>query len=152
LRSILWPGEVQMPGCAWIHTQKSAPWDPVIDMLPPPPHPPERAVLRRASAGWASKLCMWPHVVLIKSSNQFKLFFVSLQCVLSDLCRRWLQPDINVMKLTILRRLKLGPVLATEGESHQTKTHYHCRWCVEGNDSRGEVFDDGKQTNGGAVG
>ncbi len=45
----------------------------------------------------------------------------------------------------------MGPVLATEGKSHQTKTHYHCRWCVEGNGAGAGALDDGKWMNGGAV-
>jgi hypothetical protein len=48
--------------------------------------------------------------------------------------------------------LKMGPVLATEGELHHTKTHYHCRWCVKGNDARAGVSNDRKRINNGAVG
>jgi hypothetical protein len=46
----------------------------------------------------------------------------------------------------------MGPVLASLGELHQTKTHYHCQWCVEGNGAGAGASDDGKQTNRGGVG
>jgi hypothetical protein len=49
------------------------------------------------------------------------------------------------MKLTILRHLKVGPVLATEGKSHQTKMYTHCRWFVKGNGAGAGVSDNGKQ-------
>jgi hypothetical protein len=45
----------------------------------------------------------------------------------------------------------MGPVLATEGGLHQTKTHYHYQWCVKGNGAGAGAPDNGKQTNGGAV-
>ncbi len=54
-------------------------------------------------------------------------------------------------KLTISRRLKMGPVLASPGESYQAKRCTHCRWCVEGNGAKVGVLDDGKRTNNGAV-
>jgi hypothetical protein len=60
--------------------------------------------------------------VLIRSSNHFILLFVSFLRVLIYLCGCLLRPDIGVTKLTISQRLKMGPVLATEVESHQTKT------------------------------
>jgi hypothetical protein len=43
-----------------------------------------------------------------------------------DGSRRQLQPDIKVTKLSISQRLKMGPVIATEGKSHQTKKYTHC--------------------------
>jgi hypothetical protein len=49
------------------------------------------------------------------------LLFVSLLRVLSNLCGRQSQPDVYVPKLTFVRRLKMGLVLATEGELCQTK-------------------------------
>ncbi len=55
-------------------------------------------------------------------------------------------------KLTILRCLKMGPVLATEGKSHQTKRYTHCQWCVEGNGAGVGASNDRKRTNDGAVG
>ncbi len=63
------------------------------------------------------------------------LHFASLLCVLIDLCRcrRQSRPYVNMTKLTILRSLKMGPVLITEGESHQTKRYTHCWWFVKGN-------------------
>jgi hypothetical protein len=56
------------------------------------------------------------------------------------------------MKLTILCRLKMGLVLATEGGLHQTKTHYPCLWCVKGNGAGVGVSDDEKRMNNGEVG
>jgi hypothetical protein len=43
------------------------------------------------------------------------LLYVSLLCVLIDLCGRQLQLDIDVTKLTILQHSKMGPVLTPEG-------------------------------------
>jgi hypothetical protein len=38
------------------------------------------------------------------------------------------------------------------GRIATTKTHYHCRWCVEGNGAGAGASDDGKRTNDGAIG
>jgi hypothetical protein len=65
-------------------------------------------------------------------------------CVSINLCGRQSQLDIDVTKLTISQHLKMEPVLATEGKSHQTKAPYHCQWCVEGNGAGAGASDDGK--------
>jgi hypothetical protein len=46
----------------------------------------------------------------------------------------------------------MGPVLATEGNLHQTATHTASRQCVEDNGAGAGVSDDGKGTNNGVVG
>jgi hypothetical protein len=46
----------------------------------------------------------------------------------------------------------MGPVLATEGESHQTETYARCGQCVEANGAGAGAFIDGKWTNDGAIG
>jgi hypothetical protein len=87
----------------------------------------------------------------IKSSNQFMLLFVSLLRILSNSCGRQLQPDIDITKLKISWRLKMGTVLATDGKLCQTKTCTCCQWCVEGNGAGAGASDDGKRTNNGAI-
>ncbi len=57
--------------------------------------------------------------------------------------------DMTILK--ILRCLKMGPIFASLGKSHQTKTYYHCQWCEEGNGARAEAYDNGRGTNNGAV-
>ncbi len=79
------------------------------------------------------------------------LLFVSLLHVLIDLCRHQSQRYVDTTKLTISRHLKMGPVLASPGELHQTKRCTHCQWCVEGNGAWAGALDNGKQTNDGAV-
>ena len=64
--------------------------------------------------------------VQIRSSNHFILLMLSFLCVIIDLCVRQVPPDIDETKLTISRRLKMEPVLATAGESHQTETYTRC--------------------------
>ncbi len=51
--------------CRGVHgsTRKNPPLETPSLICFLPPHPPERAVSRRASAGWASKSRMWLHVV-----------------------------------------------------------------------------------------
>ncbi len=43
--------------------------------------------------------------------------------------------------------LKMGPVLATEGELRQTATHTASRQCVEANGAGAGASNNGKQTN-----
>jgi hypothetical protein len=42
------------------------------------------------------------------------------------------------------RRLKMGPVLATEVESHQTEIYTPSQECVEANGAGGRASNDGK--------
>jgi hypothetical protein len=60
--------------------------------------------------------------------------------------------DAVVTNVTILLRLKMGPVLATEGEFRQTTTHTASQQCVEANGAGAGASDNGKGTNNGAVG
>jgi hypothetical protein len=60
--------------------------------------------------------------------------------------------DAVATNVSILLCLKMGPVLATEGELRQTATHTASRQCVEANGARAGASDDGKGTNNGAVG
>jgi hypothetical protein len=82
------------------------------------------------------------------------LLFVLLLCVLSNFPRCQLQQGMDVTKLTISGHLKMGPVLATEGELHQTKRNTHCQWCVEGNGAGAGAPSnkDRKRTKDGAFG
>ncbi len=64
--------------------------------------------------------------VQIRSSNHFILLMLSFLCIIIDLCVRQLPPDIDDTKLTISGYLKMEPVLATVGESHQTETYTRC--------------------------
>ncbi len=46
----------------------------------------------------------------------------------------------------------MEPVIATEGESHQTKTYTHCRWFVKGNGSGVGASNNKKRMNKSAIG
>ncbi len=41
----------------------------------------------------------------------------------------------------------MGPVLATDGELHQTKTYSHCQWCAKGNGAKAAASNKRKWTN-----
>ena len=60
--------------------------------------------------------------------------------------------DAVVTNVTISLRLKMGPVLATEGELRQTASRTASRQCVEANGAGAVASDDGKQTNKSAEG
>ncbi len=45
----------------------------------------------------------------------------------------------------------MGPVLATEGELHQTASHTVSQQCVEANGAGAGASNDGKQTNDGII-
>jgi hypothetical protein len=61
--------------------------------------------------------------------------------------------DTEVTKVTILLRLKMGPVLATEGELHQTASRTASRQCVEANGAGvgAGTSNDEKQMNDGVI-
>ncbi len=61
-----------------------------------------------------------PTPVEITSNSCFLSYFLSFLCIFIDQRRRPLCWDTVVTNVTILLRLKMGPVLATEGELHQT--------------------------------
>jgi hypothetical protein len=65
---------------------------------------------------------------------------------------KWASTNVNTTKLMISWHLKMGPVLVTEGELHQTKRYTQCQWCVKGNVAGAGASNDGKPTNNGAVG
>jgi hypothetical protein len=54
--------------------------------------------------------------------------------------------------VSILWHLNMGPVPATEGESHQTETYTPSRQCVEANGARVRVYNNEKWMNKIAVG
>ena len=86
------------------------------------------------------------------SSNRFNLLFPSLLRVSIEQRQRPSRQDVDVTNVSILRHLKMGPVLATEGESRQTKMYTHCRWCVKANGAGVRASNDWKWTNDGAIG
>ena len=57
--------------------------------------------------------------------------------------------DAVVTNVTNSLRLKIGPVLATEGELRQTASRTASRQCVEANGAGAVASSDGKQTNNG---
>jgi hypothetical protein len=63
--------------------------------------------------------------------------------------RRPLRRDAVVTNVTFLLRLKMGPVLATEGKLRQTASRTASQQCVEANGAGAVASNDGKQTNDG---
>ncbi len=55
-------------------------------------------------------------------------------------------------KINNFTTFKMGPVLTTEGELHQTKTYTCCRWCVEGNGAGAGASNNGRWMNESAEG
>ncbi len=60
--------------------------------------------------------------------------------------------DAVVTNVTISLRLKMGPVLTTEGKLRQTGSCTASRQCVEANGAGAVASNDGKQTNKSAEG
>ncbi len=67
----------------------------------------------------------------------------SLICIFIDIC--------DFRNVSIFSSSKMVPVLATEGELHQTETCARCQQCVEANGAGAGAFIDGKRLNDGAI-
>ncbi len=72
-------------------------------------------------------------------------------CVLIKQRQRPSCRDVDVTNVTILPCLKMGPVLATEGDLRQSATHAASQQCVEVNGAGAGASNDGKQTNDGVI-
>jgi hypothetical protein len=94
------------------------------------------ADIDKAGAGAKESTPPSPTPMNILSSNCFMLLLLSCLCNLIYLCGCQLQPNIGFKKLTMPWHLKIGLLLSTEGELHQTKTYTSCQWCVKGNGAR----------------
>jgi hypothetical protein len=65
--------------------------------------------------------------------------------------RQLWQPRIAT-NVSILQRLQMRPVLATEGKLHQTETYTPSQQCVKANVAGARVSKNGRVTNRSAVG
>ena len=77
------------------------------------------------------------------------LHILSFLHILIEQRRRPSRRDAVVTNVTISLRLKMGPVLATEGELRQTASHTASQQCVEANGAGAVASNDGKQMSDG---